>query len=95
MSEIPNNLKNQINTAAYFLSHRNHPYDTLCWMLAERELFIQFNFIRPQKEKIRKRAARIFFSKPPYDVLCWLIAEKDILFKSKMFKRSTKPTFYL
>jgi len=95
MSEIPNNLKNQINIAAYFLSQKNHPYDSLCWMLAERELFIQFNFIRPQKEKIRKRAARIFFSKPPYDVLCWLIAEKDILFKSKMFKKSTKPTFYL
>jgi len=94
MSEITDDLNRQISIAAYFLSQKNHPYDTLCWMLAERELYIQLSFKKPQKEMIKMRAAEIFFSKPSYDVLCWLISEKEILFKNKIVKK-TKSTFYL
>jgi hypothetical protein len=88
-------LKHEINTAAYYLSQQKHPYDTLCWMLAERELYIQHNFQKPKREEIKQRAAQIFFSNPSYDVLCWLISEKDIIYKGKMFKKGTKPTFYV
>ncbi|MFW9771489.1 MAG: hypothetical protein ACFFFB_05180 [Candidatus Heimdallarchaeota archaeon] len=83
MGKLDDYLKQQINIAAYFLSHENHPYDTLCWMLAERELYIQYNFKKPKEDFIRKKAAKIFFAKPDYDVLCWLIAEKDIFLKNK------------
>jgi len=93
MGKSNNDLKEQINIAAYFLAKENHPYDTLCWMLAERQLFIQFNFKRPQEELIRYKAAEIFFSKPNYDVLCWLIAEKNILIKGKISERNSKHTF--
>lgn len=86
MRELDDNLKQQVNVVAYFLSQENHPYDTLCWMLAERVLFFQYNFTKPKEDSIRKKAAEIFFNKPDYDVLCWLIAEKDVLLKSKFSK---------
>ncbi|MFX0031227.1 MAG: hypothetical protein ACFE8E_00930 [Candidatus Hodarchaeota archaeon] len=93
MGESTNDLKEKISIAAYFLAKENHPYDTLCWMLAERQLFIQFNFRRPQEDLIRHKAAEIFFSNPNYDVLCWLIAEKNILIKDKKSERNSKHTF--
>ncbi|GAI23942.1 unnamed protein product, partial [marine sediment metagenome] len=71
------------------------PYDALCWMLAERELYIQYNFQKPKREEVKQKAAEIFFSNPSYDVLCWLISEINIMFKGKMFKKGTKPTFYV
>lgn len=86
MRELDNDIKQQINITAYLLSQENHPYDTLCWMLAERELFVQFNFKKPEEDFIRKKAAEIFFTKPSYDVLCWLIAEKDVLLKKELIK---------
>lgn len=88
-------LKHDIAIAAYYISQQHHPYDTLCWMLAERELYIQYNFQRPKREEVKQKAAAIYFSNPTYDVLCWLISEKDILFKGKMFKKGSKPTFYV
>ncbi|MFX0058479.1 MAG: hypothetical protein ACFE85_11780 [Candidatus Hodarchaeota archaeon] len=92
MNDIPDNLKEQINVAAYYLSQKNHPYDTLCWMLAERQLYIQNNFRQAKIENIRKKAADIYFSMPSYDVLCWLIAELDALLRNKSFKN--KPYFF-
>ena len=91
MNEITDKLKEQINIAAYYLSQKNHPYDTLCWMLAERELFIQNSFRQVKVEFVRKKAAEIFFSSPSYEILCWLIAELDIFLRNKSFR--TKPYF--
>lgn len=89
MNEITERLKEQINVGAYHLSQKNHPYDTLCWMLAERQLYIQNSFRQAKVEYIRKRAAEIFFNSPSYDVLCWLIAELDILLRNKSFRTKT------
>jgi hypothetical protein len=92
MNDIQDDFKKQISIAAYYLSQKNHPYDTLCWMLAERQLFIQNNFKKAKLENIRKKAAKIYFSTPSYDVLCWLIAELNALLRNKSFK--TKPYFF-
>ena len=94
MSEKLKVLKQQISIAAYYLAQKNHPYDTLCWWLAERELFILNNFRRVSKERIRQKAAEIYVSNPSYDVLCWLIAEKEVILKSKKFKPGSKPYFF-
>lgn len=83
MTENNKKIRERINIAAYYLAKMNHPYDTLCWMFAERKLYFQQNFQTPEKKLIKKKAAEIFFSTPPYDVLCWLIAEFDINLKIK------------
>jgi hypothetical protein len=82
-----NNLRDQINVAAYFLSQKNYTYDTLCWMLAERQLFAQKDPGYSDRERIREEAAKIYFDSLNYDVLIWLIAEFDILFKIKQPKK--------
>ncbi len=82
MSDKNNDLKDQINIAAYFLANKNLPYDTLCWKLAERKLFIK-NKEKAPKAAIKKMAAELFFSACPYDIICWFIAELDILIKHK------------
>jgi len=92
MNELTENVKEQINITAYFLSQRNHPYDTLCWMLAERQLYVQNSFRQAKVQNIRKKAAEIFFSSPSYDVLCWLIAELDTMLRKKSFR--AKPYFF-
>ena len=89
MSKINEYLKEKINIEAYFLSQDEFPYDTLCWMLAERQLF-QENKRKAPKELIRNRAAEIFFSSTPYDVLCWLIAELNILINKGTFDNRSK-----
>jgi len=83
MTEGNEKIRERINIAAYYLAQMNQPYDTLCWMLAERQLYLQQNFQTPEKNLIKKKAAEIFFSTPPYDILCWLIAEFDINLKIK------------
>ncbi|MFX0083391.1 MAG: hypothetical protein ACFE94_16720 [Candidatus Hodarchaeota archaeon] len=88
MNDINNNISNQINIAAYYLSQRNYTYDTLCWMLAERQLVAQQDPRYAHKERIREKAAEIYFSSTPYDILIWLIAELDIKLK---IKKSRKP----
>jgi hypothetical protein len=93
MNENDKELKERISLAAYFLFKENLPYDKLCWMLAERQLYrekLEF----PIKNVIRERAAKIFFSSPPYDVLCWLIAELDNLIDSDIFKENSTPDFF-
>jgi hypothetical protein len=83
MTENNERIRERINIAAYYLAQMNYPYDTLCWMLAERQLYLQQNFQTPEKNLIKKKAAEIFFSTPPYDILCWLISEFDINLKIK------------
>lgn len=89
VSKINEYLKEEINIGAYFLSQEGLPYDTLCWMFAERQLFQKIKR-KPPKELIKKRAAEIFFSSTPYDVICWLIAELNILIGKGTFDDRSK-----
>ncbi|MFX1419257.1 MAG: hypothetical protein ACFE9N_10090 [Promethearchaeota archaeon] len=74
-------LISQINVAAYFLAQKRYTYDQLCWMLAERQLLVQRDPKYNQDDRIREKAAQIFFSGPTYDILCYLISEIDIMMK--------------
>ena len=71
----------QVNVAAYYLAEKGYTYDKLCWMLAERQLFVQKDPKYKNENRIREKAAEIFFSGPAYDVLCYLISEIDIMLK--------------
>ena len=75
----------QVNVAAYYLAEKGYAYDKLCWMLAQRQLFIQKDPRYNQEDRIREKAAEIFFSGPTYDVLCYLISEIDI--RTKLGKK--------
>ena len=68
----------QVNIAAYYLAQKGYTYDKLCWMLAERQLLVQRDPKYNQEDRIREKAAEIFFSGPTYDILCYLISEIDI-----------------
>ena len=70
-----------VNIAAYYLAQKGYTYDKLCWMLAERKLLVQRDQRYNQEDRIKEKAAEIFFSGPYYDVLCYLISEIDILMK--------------
>ena len=70
-----------VNIAAYYLAKKGYTYDKLCWMLAERQLLVQKDQRYNQENRIKEKAAEIFFSGPNYDVLCYLISEIDILMK--------------
>ena len=52
--------ENQISVSAYYVYREGHSYDELCWLLAERESFIELNFQSPHKEMIRERAEKIY-----------------------------------
>jgi len=82
MNDIENAMRNQINVAAYYISQKNYTYDKLCWMLAKRQLKAHKDARYNQEDRIKEKAAEIYFSSAPYDVLCWLIAELEILMKS-------------
>jgi len=71
----------QINVAAYYLAQKGYTYDKLCWMLAERQLLVQRDPKYNRENRIREKAAEIFFSGPAYDILCYLISEIDIMMK--------------
>ncbi|MFX1595617.1 MAG: hypothetical protein ACFFBK_06100 [Promethearchaeota archaeon] len=81
MNDIRNDLQHQISVAAYFLSERNLTYDKLCWMLAKRQLLAQGDMRYKEEQRVKEKAAEIYFSGPNYEVLCWLIAELDITMK--------------
>jgi len=81
MNDINNNIKHQINVAAYFLSEKNYTYDKLCWMLAERQLIAQRDVRYKEEQRKKEKAAEIFFHGLSYDLLTWLIAELDILIR--------------
>ena len=95
MFEYDNNIKHDISVAAYFLAEKGMAFEDLCWMLAERELFLQNNFQKVDQESIKQHAAKIYQISPPYDVICWLISEIDFLLKRNYFKISQKPHFIL
>lgn len=71
----------QVNVAAYYLAQKGYAYDKLCWMLAERQLLVQRDPKYNREDRIREKAAEIFFSGPTYDILCYLISEIDIMMK--------------
>ncbi|MCK4380371.1 MAG: hypothetical protein KAW51_04470 [Candidatus Lokiarchaeota archaeon] len=71
----------QVNVAAYYLAQKGYTYDKLCWMLAERHLLVQRDPKYNHGDRIREKAAEIFFSGPTYDILCYLISEIDIMMK--------------
>ena len=77
------NLKEDINVAAYFLSQNELSYDELCWMLAEKQLIIQKGDENVTENDIRQKAEEIFNSSCSYDELCWLISELSILVDKK------------
>ena len=81
MNVSKDEIKSQVNYAAYFLAQENYTYDKLCWMLAQRRLRAQRDERYNQEGRIKEKAAEIFFESPPYDILCWFIAELDILIK--------------
>jgi len=71
----------EVSVAAYYVWENQHPYEILCWFLAERELYVENNFNHPRKADIRKRAYFIFTEHPPYDLLCWFIGKLNIYIK--------------
>ena len=95
MFEYNNNNKHDISVAAYFLAEKKIPFDDLCWMLAERQLYLQNNFQKVEENSIKQRAAKIYQTTPSYNVICWLISEVDFLLKMNHFKNNPKPHFIL
>ena len=87
MEEFSKDIMEEINVAAYFLAKENHPYDTLCWMLAEKRLMYKNPTTDFSDELVRQHAAINYHSCCDYDVMCWLIAELDILLKYEMYGR--------
>ncbi|MFW9952782.1 MAG: hypothetical protein ACFFKA_21890 [Candidatus Thorarchaeota archaeon] len=93
MFDYNDEIKHNISVAAYFLAQKALPYEKLCWMLAERQLYLQNNFQKPEEGIIRDYARHIFTTEPTYDVLCWLISEIDYILKINNFKGNKKPSF--
>jgi hypothetical protein len=81
MHEFSKDIMEEINVAAYFLAEQNHPYDRLCWMLAEKRLMYKNPETDFSEESVRQNAAVNFYSCCEYDIMCCLIAELDILLK--------------
>jgi len=95
MFDYNNYIKHDISVAAYFLAEKKMAFNDLCWMLAERQLYLQNNFQKVDQNSIKQRASKIYQISPPYDVICWLISEIDFLLKRNYFKIKQKPYFIL
>ena len=95
MFNYDDNTKQDISVAAYYLAEKGNSYDDLCWMLAERQLFIQNNFQKPDQNSIKERAVKIYQTSPAYDILCWLISEIDLLLKIKGLREKHNPDFII
>ena len=95
MFNYNNDTKQDISVAAYFLAEKDIQFDNLCWMLAERQLYLQNNFQQVDQNSIKQRATNIYQTSPSYDVICWLISEIDFLLKMNVFKSNQKPHFIL
>lgn len=80
-------IVSQVNVAAYYLAEKGYTYDKLCWMLAERQLFVQKDPNYNNENRVREKAAEIFFSNPTYNVLCYLISEIDIMLKASKSRK--------
>ncbi len=81
MIRLNSEIKSQINIASFFLAQENYAYDKLCWMLAKRRLIAQKDARYNQEERVKEKAAEIYFQSTPYVILCWLVSELDILIK--------------
>ncbi|TFF84175.1 MAG: hypothetical protein EU552_01315 [Promethearchaeota archaeon] len=95
MFEYNDDTKQDISVAAYYLAEKGNSYDDLCWMLAERQLYLQNNFQKADENSIKQRAIKIYQTEPAYDVLCWLISEIDLILKIKGLRDKNKPHFIL
>jgi hypothetical protein len=95
MFEYDDNTKQDISVAAYLLAQKKLPFDDLCWMLADRQLYLQNNFQKANENAIKAQAIKIFGSQPSYDVLCWLISEIDFVLKMQKYQGMKKPHFIL
>ena len=95
MFEYDDNTKQDISVAAYLLAQKKLPFDELCWMLADRQLYLQNNFQKANENAIKAQAIKIFGSHPSYDVLCWLISEIDFVLKMQKYQGMKKPHFIL
>jgi len=95
MFEYNSNNKHDISVAAYFLAEKEIPYDNLCWMLADRQLYLHYKFQKADQNSIKEQATNLYNTTPSYDVLCWLISEIDFLLKMNVFKSKEKPHFIL
>ncbi|MFO7796643.1 MAG: hypothetical protein ACQERB_05240 [Promethearchaeati archaeon] len=87
---IPND---EISVSAFYVWNENHPYEALCWYLAERQLYVENNFKIPRKEHIQGRSYYIYDNHPPYDVLCWLIGELNLFIKRNTSNRTFDTLF--
>jgi hypothetical protein len=79
-SQLP---EEEISVAAYYVWEQHMAYEELCWLLAERELYIQRSFQKSPQDMIQKRAEQIYSASPPYDMLCWLIGKYNLFIKRK------------
>ena len=89
------NATHEISVAAYLFAEKGLDFDQLCWMLAERQLFLQNQFQKADDNIIMQKAAEIYNSSPTYDVLCWLISEIDLTLKKANYLGHPKPYFIL
>ena len=69
-------IESQIEEAAYYISLKEHNYEDLCWILAEK--ILKRTLLTPTIDQIKEKAAEIFNLSKSYDELCWLNAELDI-----------------
>ncbi len=87
MHEFKKDVMEEINVAAYYMAKQDHPYDALCYMLAERRLMYKNPETDFSEELVKQNAASNYFSYCEYDVMCYLIAELDILLKYELYGR--------
>jgi hypothetical protein len=80
----------EVSVAAYYVWEKEQDYGTLCWLLAEREMYLEKGFTIPSKLQIMKRAEQIFNERPPYDVLCWHIGKLNLIIDKKKNSNSYK-----
>ena len=74
--KIQVNLEGKIKLEAYYISEKNHSYNDLCWIVAEK-------LIRNQRKRkgriainvVKKKAEEVYKQHNSYDDLCWQIAE--------------------
>ena len=87
--------KHEISVAAYLFAEKGLSFNNLCWMLAERQLYLHNEFQKADESLISQRAAEIYVTSPSYDILCWLISEIDLTLKHANYLGHPKPYFIL
>lgn len=87
---IPNE---EISVAAYYIWEKQYTYEVLCWLLAERQLYVNSEFIKPQIPKVNHLAEQIYTSKTPYDVICWYVGLYNLFIKKRTSKNNWSKIF--